>query len=51
MPTLQSIQSALKQIDPVSFQELCDMFLLRTNKNLRTFSRPGSQETKKKTKK
>jgi hypothetical protein len=46
---LQSIETKLKEINQVDFQELCDMFLSINHRGFRAFSRTGSQSGKQKT--
>ncbi len=49
MSRYQSIENELKAINGAVFQELCDKFLTRKNKNYTAFSRTGSQTGKQKT--
>lgn len=49
MTKVQKIEDALKQINETVFQELCDAYLLRTQEDIRSFGRTGSQRGKQKT--
>ena len=49
MSRLQTIENRLKEMNGTVFQELCDSYLLITNKNHSAFGRTGSQTGKQKT--
>ena len=51
MGNIQSIQNALIAINETVFQDLCDSFLVSTNRDYTAFLRTGSQVGKQKTRK